>query len=250
MKQEVGFAKRLKEAARRVGGQAELARLAGVPKATMASYARGGSEPNVERLVTLAKSAGVSVEWLATGDDEAPSHQEGANVWRAQLGAEPPGGLMLPPEKKDERRFDEKRLDEIERLVEAEQQLPIPTDRVAQKDELSRALTYIRTLVPDQNVRRTDRLRGARLGEDAFGDPEIARLREELDEQKLRKTGHRFRQISTDLADAAKEVGYEPPDLVWEGIKAAMYSHGLTRDGAVTLLQFIQAQFGDRNDTE
>ncbi|MEX1082067.1 MAG: S24 family peptidase [Halofilum sp. (in: g-proteobacteria)] len=68
-----GFAIRLKEAAQRVGGQVELARLSGVPKGTLASYAQGGSEPNVQRLAALAEAAGVNVQWLVFGDGEACS---------------------------------------------------------------------------------------------------------------------------------------------------------------------------------
>lgn len=53
----------------RAGGPSELARKAQVSRRVIDKYKSGESEPSRERLISLANSGKVSVQWLATGDD-------------------------------------------------------------------------------------------------------------------------------------------------------------------------------------
>jgi phage repressor protein C with HTH and peptisase S24 domain len=50
----------------------ELAKESALPRRTLESYMAGKAEPKVSALVAIAKAAGVSIAWLATG--EAPVH--------------------------------------------------------------------------------------------------------------------------------------------------------------------------------
>lgn len=61
------FPVRLEAIIRKCGGAASLARAAGLSDRVVGKWKSGESEPNVSRLVALARAAGVSVEWLATG---------------------------------------------------------------------------------------------------------------------------------------------------------------------------------------
>lgn len=61
------FAARLGYLVRKRGGAASLARAADVSDRVVGKWKAGESEPTVSRLVALARAAGVSVEWLATG---------------------------------------------------------------------------------------------------------------------------------------------------------------------------------------
>ena len=62
---------RIRRCAQIVGSGNALARKTGIPRSTLETYISGNVEPIARRLVTLARAAGVSVEWLATG--EGPS---------------------------------------------------------------------------------------------------------------------------------------------------------------------------------
>ena len=71
------FCERLQVAIERAGGATSMAYKAGVSTSVINKWKNGKSEPQVTSLVNMAKAAGVSVEWLATGrgesDQEAPS---------------------------------------------------------------------------------------------------------------------------------------------------------------------------------
>ncbi len=71
------FPERMKVLIERAGGPSELARKAQVSRRVIDKYKSGESDPSRERLISLAGSGGVSVQWLATGDDlEGPSAGE------------------------------------------------------------------------------------------------------------------------------------------------------------------------------
>lgn len=97
MKRE-DFADRLRQSAERIGGPAELSRRAGIPRATLSSYLGGASEPTVSRLVALANAAGVSIEWLATGQHGSTSERlelpRSASQWSEE--EEPPAWVVIP----------------------------------------------------------------------------------------------------------------------------------------------------------
>jgi phage repressor protein C with HTH and peptisase S24 domain len=82
---EEGFRRRLQLIMRQFGSVADLARAVGVTDNAIYKWAAGRGQPSVGSLVHLAKAAGVSVEWLATGST-------------------PSGGSEMI-ERKDDRRF-------------------------------------------------------------------------------------------------------------------------------------------------
>lgn len=62
------FADRVARICEMVGGSAELARRAGLSRRVVDKYVAGGSDPSRQRLIRLAQAAGVSLQWLATGE--------------------------------------------------------------------------------------------------------------------------------------------------------------------------------------
>lgn len=82
-KQDV--ARRLGEAVRAAGGSAEVAARGRVPLRTLANYLSAKSDMKIPTLVALARACGVSIEWLATGEDAAGSQQAVATAPKAVL---------------------------------------------------------------------------------------------------------------------------------------------------------------------
>lgn len=62
-----GFVGRMRIAAQYAGNATRLAEATGISRRAIAEYLAGKSDPNRSRLIAIAKAAGVSVEWLATG---------------------------------------------------------------------------------------------------------------------------------------------------------------------------------------
>lgn len=70
-----GFVSRMELCADRMGSVNALAKKAGIPQSTIRRYFSGG-EPGRAHLVAIARAAGVSISWLASGEEEAaPSGQ-------------------------------------------------------------------------------------------------------------------------------------------------------------------------------
>lgn len=65
---ETGLQERLKVAAQLVGGPDALSKLAEIPRSTFANYLSGRNDPKTGALVAIARAAGVSIGWLATGE--------------------------------------------------------------------------------------------------------------------------------------------------------------------------------------
>lgn len=63
-----GFKERIAYIARLMGNATELARKTGISRRAIGTYLAGSSDPTRERLVCIARSSGVCIEWLATGD--------------------------------------------------------------------------------------------------------------------------------------------------------------------------------------
>jgi transcriptional regulator with XRE-family HTH domain len=61
------FQARLRESVERVGSVNGLAKGAGVSEGALRKWLQGDSEPTRERLMALARAAGVNVAWLAAG---------------------------------------------------------------------------------------------------------------------------------------------------------------------------------------
>ena len=64
----MSLGERIREAARRVGGQKALGALLGVDQKTVGRYV-GGREPSLKVLNAIAEHCGVSLYWLVTGKD-------------------------------------------------------------------------------------------------------------------------------------------------------------------------------------
>ena len=61
------FTSRLRNTIKSYGNANALAKAAGFSEGTLRKWVRGESEPTRERLITIARVAGVRLEWLATG---------------------------------------------------------------------------------------------------------------------------------------------------------------------------------------
>lgn len=61
------FKNRMSIAANLAGNATELSRKTGISRRAIGTYLSGTSDPTRERLIAIAKVAGVSLEWLATG---------------------------------------------------------------------------------------------------------------------------------------------------------------------------------------
>lgn len=70
-KPDPAFASRIERLCELAGGAADLAQKSGLSRRVIDKYAAGGSDPSRQRLIALAEAAGVSVQWLATGEEPA-----------------------------------------------------------------------------------------------------------------------------------------------------------------------------------
>lgn len=77
---KLGFKQRLNKIVATQKSLAGFARKAGIPQPVMFKYVHGESMPGTVNLVAIAKAAGISVKWLATGEgtesDGIPTHVE------------------------------------------------------------------------------------------------------------------------------------------------------------------------------
>jgi hypothetical protein len=108
------FIGRLKEIVDLVGSQAALAKKAGLAASTFQNYVEGG-EPPRPVLVALAAAAGVSVNWLATGQGskdrsllpegfvEIPSFDLRENIYPLLQGSDGVKGSVIMPNEVRER---------------------------------------------------------------------------------------------------------------------------------------------------
>jgi len=232
-----GFAERLNEA---FSGRSaySIEKQTGIAQSLVRKYLSGQATPGADKLVLLAQASGCSVDWLATGRESGGRPTADIDRYgRAER-------FELPASAVEEA---QRRLDDIATMLEEAESLPLEVENSPKGGPNMRALRDIRQIAHDDILPRDIRMRAAQYGEMGFQDPRLAELREQLERENFRTLGNRFREIAADLDSAIKEVGYEPGRLVREGLKTAMYSHGLTRDGAVTLLQFLQADQEQRN---
>lgn len=64
-----GIESRIDEACRRIGGRAAAAAVAGVSDDMLRRYVRGDSKPTFDVIAKLAHAAGVSLDWIARGEE-------------------------------------------------------------------------------------------------------------------------------------------------------------------------------------
>ncbi len=94
-----GFAERLRRTIRAYGSANSLAKAAGVSEGALRKWVGGNSEPSRDRVVAIAKAAGMNVGWLAAG--QGPEKAQGGGesdvpegfVPIPLLGAEADGAL-------------------------------------------------------------------------------------------------------------------------------------------------------------
>ena len=86
-KKDGPFVERIRTIVSLAGGIEKLARSAGMTSRVIGKYLAGESEPNRTRLVSLARAAGVSIAWLATGEGTA---QGETPTEKSRFTAEPP----------------------------------------------------------------------------------------------------------------------------------------------------------------
>ena len=84
---------RLRELEKGFANREEAAKAAGVAKSTLQRWIEGKSDPSFEGLVRLAGAAGVSVEWLATGQGKTGPMVEGLRQQIKEIGN---GFVMVP----------------------------------------------------------------------------------------------------------------------------------------------------------
>lgn len=98
---------RIDDVCGQIGSQMQAAIVAGVSVSTIQRYIRGEVDPSLEGMMRLAHQAGVSLDWLATGEgpmrSDAPSPTPGAGRAAAQTqhqgvteGGAPPAFQAVP----------------------------------------------------------------------------------------------------------------------------------------------------------
>ncbi len=209
-------------AADAIGSRKEAARLAGVSDDMLYRYMREETPPRFEAIVRLAHAAGVSLDWMATGHEQ-PTAAEGSE------------GHDVAPE------WAQSRVHEIDALLAAEGELPLPPTRVAANETLQSALTDLRRIARLPTVPHELRVAAARTGSFGFGDRELAQLHGLTDHVAGQQSGQRLAEVADELDGAMREAAYRPPDLILDGFKTAMYVDGMPRTAAVTLLRFLDA---------
>jgi len=248
---EPGIGTRINEAASAIGSRAKAAQIAGISDDMLYRYMREESPPRFDVIAALAHASGYSLDWMATGHEQGAATQgksearretlERAQKSAPQLFRRRDEAAVIAQAAGEDAWFDE-RLEEIERMLEQEPDTPVPTARLEADERLSQALTDVRRIAQNPEAPAKQRTRAATIGELAFGDEDLGRLREELARPTAQQKMQRFQRVSDDLASAVAELGYDPPPMIREALKTAMYHHGLTRDGAAVLLQFISAE--------
>lgn len=76
-----GIGHRIRETSDRIGGRKQLAKIAGMSDAQLYRIMSEGSAPKIETVAAIARGAGVSLEWLATG--EGPMEADAARAGRS-----------------------------------------------------------------------------------------------------------------------------------------------------------------------
>lgn len=74
------FRRRLRLIMQQFGSVADLARAVGVSDNAIYKWVSGRGQPSMTSLVSLARAARVSVEWLATGQEAAKAEEGGADA--------------------------------------------------------------------------------------------------------------------------------------------------------------------------
>lgn len=102
------FIQRMKILVDRAGNANRLADLTGISRRAIGTYLSGESDPSRERLVRLAKAAGVGVTWLATGEGpmtvHAPPERDLCDIRVYDLQASAGAGTAVDAERNEKMR--------------------------------------------------------------------------------------------------------------------------------------------------
>jgi transcriptional regulator with XRE-family HTH domain len=84
----VAMGKRISDVCAIIGNQMQAAIVAGVSISTLQRYIRGEVDPSLEGMVRIARQAGISLDWLATGEGPRRPSVDAADPYQV-----PPDGV-------------------------------------------------------------------------------------------------------------------------------------------------------------
>ncbi len=205
--------KRLRKAAKNVGGIRSLSEKSGVSERTIAHWLKG-TEPKVRALTAVAVAAGVSVEWLITGAGEEK--------------------IVVDPV--------ETRLAEIEAKLN-QVNVPMSEDDSRNAPEWAKIRDELRLIAQDEEAGESQRGRADLILRLVFSDQGAAQRAK----QKQTEIGDRLRR-SRQVCDAAVQaVEWEPPRIVWEALRNAAFECNMRIEDAALLLEAIKSAVEDQN---
>ncbi|MDT8428526.1 MAG: helix-turn-helix transcriptional regulator [Pseudomonadales bacterium] len=204
------------------GGKRQLAKQIGLSEAQLHRIIAGQSQTRIETIVSIAKVAGVSIEWLATG--EGPMRPQPADV---AAGGQPSGGTAAEV------------FDRIEALLEAVDEVPVSHDALSKSPELQGAHRDLQRLAADQSLQANQRARADMMLRVAFGDSQAdARY-----EARVHDTFSKLRQADDTVKRTCSLVDYTPSPMLRSTI-VALVAEGMTDTQLYQLLATLKADRG------
>ncbi len=154
------FVARLRRIVELAGGIAPLSRKSQLSRGVIHKYLNGESEPSRPRLVALAQAAGMTVEWLATGNDDARI------LSSATVAASDP--VSGPPADNEPSALPELSQQQLRKLVEKHIQDMFPADGRGRRNLIKEAYEVVRkkTGTEDRLIMLGIFLHGLSLGGD------------------------------------------------------------------------------------
>lgn len=197
-----------------------FARRSGVGESLLRQYI-AGSKPGLDKAVAIARAGGVSLEWLATGEEPAETilldeaHPSKAHLTNQEL---------------------EREFVRVEAALQGAREVPVPEYKVESDQALADARRMLIGFTARPDATRLQKAHADMLLRVFFGDRSAA----ERQEERLKAAGERLRWMNRAFEEAVKAVGFQPPPALAEIIKTLMFSHGLNAEGAVVLLDALR----------
>jgi hypothetical protein len=173
-----------------------------------------GGLPKLDSLVRIAEAAGVSVDWLATG--EGPMRVQDLVATRLQ-GAEKLIALAL---------------DQIELDRKENNQVTLA------EDVLAEGLQELRKIAAEQNATEQQRARADAVAEAVFQDEEAAAR----NASRMQTVGARARSAKERVAFACKEFDYTPGLVMGHVLQNLVFKYDVTLDDLAQLIQALQQE--------